>query len=684
MSKNVGLSVMHRILLILVVPILALFAGSLQIVTEKRIVVAEMGKARELVALSSQISQLVHSLQRERGASATFVGSRGAQMAEGLQQQRRQTDEMRLRFDEIVALLDAGSMGKGFAEALGGAVAGMRELESKRERITAFALTTPELIAYFTDTIGRLLDTITEGAKLIESSEISNAVNAYLFFMQGKERAGQERATGAGAFASGTFDQAVYQRFIGAGNDQSTYFRLFANYATPEQRGYFRQIVAGEGVTETERLRSLATKAGAGGDLQKTSGAYWFQVATVRIDLMKQVEDRLADDLKRLASDVEEDATVTFRVTVFAALAAIVLAGAFGILMARSISSPITAMISAMTALAANDTSIEIPARNRRDEIGRMAASVQVFKQNAIERESLAADKDREQRARVSRQETLDAAIREYETQAQALVGHMASTATELQAAAGSLSQAAEETSLQSSVVAGASHRASVNVQSAASAGEELAASIGEIGRQAEGSSEKAAFAVTVARNTDTKVQELKAAAQKIEDVIDLINSIASQTNLLALNATIEAARAGEAGRGFAVVASEVKQLAGNTTKATEEIKRTVFGVRTATEESIESIQAISTTIAELDQIAQTITSAVSEQARATQEIASNVQQAARGTEDVASSVTAVTDAAASTGSASAQVLAAANELSRQAETIRYEYERFVTAVRAA
>src|SRR5712671_1465913 len=220
-------------------------------------------------------------------------------------------------------------------------------------------------------------------------------------------------------------------------------------------------------------------------------------------------------------------------------------------------------------------------------------------------------------------------------------------------------------------MVAAASEQASTNVQSVASATEEMAASVNEISRQVQTSGSIANEAVAQARKTNDRVGELAKAAARIGDVVELINTIAGQTNLQALNATIEAARAGEAGRGFAVVASDVKALAEQTATATGEISQQITGIQNATQESVGAIKEIGDTIDRMSEIASTIASAVEEQGAATQEISRNVQQAAQGTQQVSANITGVQRGTSETGSASSQVLSAAQTLSRDSNRLK-------------
>jgi methyl-accepting chemotaxis protein/aerotaxis receptor len=264
------------------------------------------------------------------------------------------------------------------------------------------------------------------------------------------------------------------------------------------------------------------------------------------------------------------------------------------------------------------------------------------------------------------------------------IVETVSSAATELEASASTLSSTAVRAQELSVAVAAGSEEASANVHSVASAAEEMSSSVREISRQVQDSSRIASEAVSQAHATTDRVSELSRAAARIGDVVELINAIAGQTNLLALNATIEAARAGEAGRGFAVVASEVKALAEQTAKATGEIGQQVGGIQSATQESVSAISEISGTIARLSEISSAIAAAVEQQGAATQEIARNVQQAAQGTQQVSSNVGDVQRGASETGSASSQVLSAAQMLSRDSNRLKLEVGKFLNSVRAA
>jgi methyl-accepting chemotaxis protein len=363
---------------------------------------------------------------------------------------------------------------------------------------------------------------------------------------------------------------------------------------------------------------------------------------------------------------------------------AVLLCVAAGFMIIVGVSRPVLRMTDSMARLAQHDLAVSIEGVGRKDEIGNMAAAVQVFKDSMIEADRLTALQREEQAQKEARQHKIDAYILSFDRSIQDTLQTLSSASTEMRATAEGMATIAEETSRQATAVAAASEQASTNVQTVASATEEMTASITEISRQVSQSSSVAAKAVDEAAKTRETVDSLAATAQKIGEVVKLISDIASQTNLLALNATIEAARAGDAGKGFAVVASEVKSLAKQTASATEDISAKIAEMQHVTTDAVDAIKGIDRTICEISEISVTISSAVEEQGAATREISRNTEEAARGTQEVSSNITGVNQAANETGAAATQVLSSSGELSKQSETLRAEVEQFLENIRAA
>ncbi|MEM6664821.1 MAG: methyl-accepting chemotaxis protein [Pseudomonadota bacterium] len=355
-----------------------------------------------------------------------------------------------------------------------------------------------------------------------------------------------------------------------------------------------------------------------------------------------------------------------------------------GLLLARSITRPISALVENMGDLASGKTDVELPDAERGDEIGDMTRAVSVFRDNAVERVRLEGLQAEETQAREERQARMESMIEDFRGSIGEILGAVSEQASGMENTAQALNGVAQDTSGRSTAAAAASEEASTNVQTVAAAAEELASSVGEISRQVQQTSEVVDRAMSITAETTGQIGGLADAAQKIGDVVSLIQDIAEQTNLLALNATIEAARAGEMGKGFAVVASEVKSLANQTAKATEEISHQISGVQGSTTVAVDSVGNISRIMEEVSSFTAAIASAIEQQNAATAEISSNVQQAAAGTGDVATNIAGVTMAVGETTQSAEQVLAVSSALLSQSGALQKRVDQFLKDVAAA
>jgi len=461
-----------------------------------------------------------------------------------------------------------------------------------------------------------------------------------------------------------------------------------AMIASPQERELYNQWVAtwDKYKQGTEEVIALSRKEAA----QIPHDAHELNAKTVN-KLSLQADDILKQDIDlnnsgaaRAAADAVSSYNSAFMLLATILGLAVVIGGAVGLYLVRDVSSGIASIVEPMQALGAGDLTADVPHRGEKTEIGTMADALQVFKEALIAKKAADETAAHEAKAKIERGHRVDNITREFESMIGEIVNTVSSASSQLEASAGTLSSTAARSNELANTVAAASEEASTNVQSVASATEELSSSVNEISRQVQESARIANEAVGQARKTNEHVSELSKAAARIGDVVELINTIAGQTNLLALNATIEAARAGEAGRGFAVVASEVKALAEQTAKATGEIGQQITGIQSATQESVGAIKEISVTIERLSEISSTIAAAVEEQGAATQEISRNVQQAAQGTQQVSANITDVQRGASDTGSASSQVLSAAQILSGDSSRLKVEVSKFLTSVRAA
>ena len=400
---------------------------------------------------------------------------------------------------------------------------------------------------------------------------------------------------------------------------------------------------------------------GAGG---KVNGIVYVGIATTQLDSM------LSQALWAMA---------------IAAIVAALLVLAMTMLMVRRVTKPLKAVTESLTGLAEGRTDVEVGQTDRHDEIGAIARTIGVFRNNGIERQQLEAERiSAEKQAMEQRKAELNQFVEGFRAKIGGIIEQVLNSSGQFEKDAQQLSVTARSTAQLSDQSADTSRQASEHVRTAAAASNELTQSIVEISRRVQESNGVAAEAVKQANATDERMAELSAAGDRIGDVVKLITSIAEQTNLLALNATIEAARAGDAGRGFAVVAQEVKTLAGQTAKATDEISAHIVNMQRATGESVNANKAIGLTIERISEITTSISSAVEQQGAATRSIAQGVEAAASGTLDVADNIERVAKGAGETGTTSGQMLKSAQALSEVSVHLKDEVEKFLDSVRAA
>ena len=456
---------------------------------------------------------------------------------------------------------------------------------------------------------------------------------------------------------------------LGTSAADSTRIRRFLT-AIVEPTQQFSDSIK-EIIAATEQFRV------AGSNRDKAAG----ELSGLADSLRNQAQAVQQRSAQSLAGVVEQLGIMNLAIAVGALIAGVLLAWLIG----QSIAGPVGRLTAVMKTLAAGDLDAEIGNQDRGDEIGEMARAVGVFKTSALDVRRLEAEKETTKKlTEIERRTAMLNMADAFERSVNGVVAGVAAGVGTVRSSADSMSSVAGETTRQSTAAALASDQTAVNVQTVAAAAEELSGSFAEIGRQVTHSLEIAGRAVGEAEATGATVRSLAEAAQKIGDVVKLIQSIAAQTNLLALNATIEAARAGDAGRGFAVVASEVKALAAQTARATEDIGLQVAAIQNVTKITVEAIGGIGTTVRSVNEVATIIAAAVEEQQAATNEIARNVQEASAGTAEVSANIAGVTQAAVNSSHNAAGVLAAASDLSGQSVALQREVEAFLSSIRAA
>jgi len=383
--------------------------------------------------------------------------------------------------------------------------------------------------------------------------------------------------------------------------------------------------------------------------------------------------------------DLEAEYSAVMERLALAALAVLVVTVAFGVLVARNIGRPLVTLEGKMEKLAGGDLDIEVTEAARRDEIGLMARTVEVFRANGVALEAMRREQEQmKATAEAERKAALRKMADDFQEAIYGIVQQVTSTAEMLESSARSLTGTAEETARQATSAASAAQQTASNVETVSAAAEELSSSVAEISRQVVQSSRIVDRAVHDSDCTAREFAGLTQSAEQIGEIIVLIQQIAGRTNLLALNATIEAARAGETGRGFAVVASEVKELARQTQRATEEISEQIGAIQQVVAQSADAIRSIGTSIGEVESVTTSIASAIEQQDAATKEIARNVQEASAGSGELSNGMIGMTQAAGDTGQAASTVLNAAGLLAGESQELRRKVDDFLGKIRAA
>lgn len=679
------LRILPRVILTLFLPIVGLVGASGYVATVKYQESSKLADVRELAEIAPDISALVHEMQKERGVSAGYIGSKGVGIPLAQVESYRQlTDAALGNFSDTVEGVDTGRFGAEFEQQIDEARDALLDLGEVRDRVARFDLTVGEMAASYTGTISSLLAIIHSTAQVSADDSVNKSIAAYVNFLEAKERAGQERAMGANGFGAGVFSQVVHQKFTKLGAAQDTLLRVFRENATESQTAFERATLKGPEIEEFGRLRNLAAAGVYGGSLEGITGTHWFDVSTARIDLMKKVEDRLSDDLVSLARTKGSAGQSAFMLLSVLVVLFLFVTTLIVLMSVRSIVDPVNDVSVAMNKISDGNLETEVPGTGQGGEIGGMANSLQRFKDSANAAMEAEKEQEIERAEKQRRAEGIARLCDQFAEEASEVLQSFTAAATQMRGTSESLNGIASNCMREADQATDAARETLDNVQAVASASEELTSSIAEIASQMSSTTAVSKEAITASHQAGETAVKLNEAAENIGSVVELIADIASQTNLLALNATIEAARAGEAGKGFAVVASEVKTLSTQTESATQEISREVDTMRNMASEVAGAIEKISGIIARVDENATTSAAAVEEQDAAAREISGNVQTAAQKTTDVTGNVSRVSEATTETGHAASEVLQTSDELAKQSQALNDRMQKFIEDLRTA
>jgi len=709
-----------KLILIVAVPLLGLLYFSISSSIEKAVIAREMGKLESLVGLSVKIGDLAHELQKERGMTAGFLGSQGVKFASELPAQRGVTDKKVADLKQELAGFDADRFGPSLKNSLGEVLKNIDGLGGKRSAVSALSIPAPEALGYYTKTIGLSLDIPNQSSILSSDSYIARLASAYAGLLLAKERAGQERAILTGVLAADKFTPEVFARFLSNTAGQEVYIKVFETYALDEQKAFYKNKVSGPSVDEVAAIKKLSVERVNEKNLGIDS-AKWFKVATDRINLLKEIEDKLSGDLLKSTERTKGGAQALMIFFIVLTAVTLLITLFFAIYMIRALLRQIGGepdyAAEAVGKISAGDLSMDLAVnagdtssllysmKVMQDSLREIVAEIQQIVEASVQGDfSKKIDMSGKSGFTKTLSELLnrlaavtDDGLNDVLRVANALAkgdltqniskdypgtfgevkAGINSTVENLKQLVGEIKDATDTIHTASKEIAAGNTDLSQRTEEQASSLEETASSMEELtstvkqnaenARQANqlalGASDVAGKGGAVVSQVVTTMDSINESSRKIVDIISVIDGIAFQTNILALNAAVEAARAGEQGRGFAVVAGEVRNLAQRSAAAAKEIK-TLIG------DSVEKVEGGSKLVAQAGQTMEEIVTSIKRVTDIMSEITAASQEQSQGIEQVNTAITQMDEVTQQNAALVEEAAAAAESLEDQAQSL--------------
>ncbi|MGY8869610.1 MAG: methyl-accepting chemotaxis protein [Pseudomonadales bacterium] len=649
-----NLSFKYKLLLLIALPVLISTVMLLKQVLNSYSVSQQSGELALYTQLTTVNSALVHELQKERGATAGFLGSSGKQFSDVLRQQRSTTQKLLSNWQDFV---DNNDIGNASLQSLMRDVKQkLNDLDSVRARVSSLDIPLSEALKYYTGLNAKLLSAGSITANLSQDVNLTRASLAYYNFLQAKERAGIERAVLSNTFAGDKFAKGMYEKYITLVTEQDTYSRIFNNLASDKHTVLFRDLSNSGVVQEVERLRAIASGRAVTGGFDVDS-KHWFGESTKRINLLKKLEDTLAEDVIYDANAAQEraySALVFYIVLLFASLLVVAFI-AFSII--RGLNRQVASLSSVMSKVRhEHDLRLRVEVFSQ-DELGHVAEGLNDTLANfskAIHQLSGNCDT-----LVIIADETSD------------VVGHSVQKLQEQRERTTQVAAAVEEMSAAVQEVAGNT----ANTADQANTASQMANDGHVVVQASVASVNKLADDVSLLSQL---ISKLHASSTNISNVVEVIHHVSDQTGLLALNAAIEAARAGEQGRGFAVVADEVRTLAQRTQKSTAEIAAIIQELQSEVEQAFTLVEANHAKMREtvdsthnVENSLDTIVHAVTGIMDMSGQIATASEEQAAVIQDVSHNLTVIDDNSDEVATAAGQISNSAQSLAKMAHELK-------------